>query len=338
MLYPPITLTRFIIAQERKLPSATGEFSDLLQNIALAAKLVAREVNRSGLVEDILGSTGRTNVHGEEVQKLDVYAHMMFVRILQESGHLAIIASEEREEAIQIPPQYPKGKYVLNFDPLDGSSNIDTGASLGTIFSVLPRRSSDSEPSVVDCMQPGSRQVCAGYFVYGASTTLVYTTGNGTHGFTLDPEIGEFVLSHENIKIERQAKYYSVNEGNSASWSPPVRRLVETLKNGSDGLGPRSLRYIGSLVADFHRNLLKGGIFIYPADAKSPAGKLRLLYESSPLAMIVEQAGGLATDGSQRILDIVPRSLHQRVPLFIGSPEDVRLAGRIHAEMAPASE
>ncbi len=334
MTYPPITLTRFITAQERRIPTATGEFSDLLQNIALAGKLVAREVNRSGLVEDILGSAGTRNVHGEDVQKLDVYAHMTFVRILQESGHLAIMASEESETAIEIPREYPKGKYVLNFDPLDGSSNIDAGASIGTIFSILPRLSSEGEPSIRDCMQQGANQVGAGYLVYGASTTLVFTTGAGTHGFTLDPGIGEFILSHENIRIRSHAKYYSVNEGHSATWSTPIRRLVDTLKNGSDGNGPRSLRYIGSLVADFHRNLLKGGIFIYPSDKNNPSGKLRLLYEANPLAMIVEQAGGLATSGLTRVMDIAPEALHQRVPLIIGSPEDVELAARIHQDDA----
>jgi fructose-1,6-bisphosphatase I len=327
-----MTLNRFIMSEERRFPTATGEFSDLLTSIALASKLVAREVNRAGLVEDILGATGRVNVHGETVQKLDRYAHTMFVRILQDSGHLSIMASEEHEEPIEVPAGLRRGKYVLNFDPLDGSSNIDVGVSIGTIFSILHRRSTSRAPNVADCVQAGHAQVCAGYVVYGASTVLVFTTGRGVHSFTLDPELGEFVLTQPDLKTPPRGQYYSVNEGNAAGWPEPIQRFVEHLKTGGGERSPYSLRYVGSLVADFHRNLLKGGVFLYPADRRHPNGKLRLLYEANPLAMIVEEAGGSATDGRRRILDIEPESLHQRTPLIIGNAEDVQLAQSYFAE------
>jgi fructose-1,6-bisphosphatase I len=242
------------------------------------------------------------------------------------------MASEEHEEPIEVPAELRRGKYVLNFDPLDGSSNIDVGVSIGTIFSVLHRRSTGGAPSVADCVQPGRAQVCAGYVVYGASTLLVFTTREGVHSFTLDPELGEFVLTQSDLRTPPRGQYYSVNEGNSGGWPEPIRRFVEYLKTGGGERAPYSLRYVGSLVADFHRNLLKGGVFLYPPDRKHPDGKLRLLYEANPLAMIVEEAGGMATDGRRRILDIEPVSLHQRTPLIIGNAEDVRLAQTYFAE------
>ncbi len=320
-----VTVARHIMEQERLHPEATGEFSALLHDIMLAAKLIHREVSKAGLL-DVLGKTGHTNVQGEEVMKLDAFAHRTIYEALDHTGHLCVMASEEEENVLAIPPEYPCGKYVLNFDPLDGSSNIDANVSIGTIFSIHRRLdpSSTAPGTEADCMQPGHRQVCAGYLVYGSSTMLVYTTGQGVHGFTYDPGVGEFLMSHENIQIPKKGSIYSVNEGNFARWDDATRAYIEHLRS-EDGDGhPYKSRYIGSLVADFHRTLLYGGIFLYPADRKSPSGKLRLLYEAAPMAMIAEQAGGMATDGKQRILDIVPEKLHQRTPLIIGSEEDVR--------------
>jgi len=318
-----VTVGRYIMEQERLYPQATGEFSDLLSEIMLAAKLIHREVSKAGLL-DILGKTGSTNVQGEEVMKLDEFADRTIYQALDHTGHLCVMASEENEKILAIPDAYPKGKYVLNFDPLDGSSNIDANVSIGTIFSVHRRITPGDGPGTVkDCMQPGHAQVCAGYFVYGSSTMFVYTTGQGVHGFTFDPSVGEFLMSHENIRIPSRGSIYSVNEGNSTRWDENTRRYIEHLK-GDDGDGhPYKSRYIGSLVADFHRTLLYGGIFLYPADSRSPKGKLRLLYEAAPLSFIAEQAGGSATDGDRRILDIEPVQLHQRTPLVMGSTEDV---------------
>src|SRR5690606_729409 len=282
-----------IIEQERKYPEATGAFSNVLYDIALAAKLIAREVNKAGLV-DILGATGRTNVHGETVKKLDEFAHEVMFKALDHGGYLCCMASEEAEEMLEIPPQFPTGKYALLYDPLDGSSNIEANVSIGTIFSLHRKISNAERGSLEDLLQPGHRQVAAGYVVYGSSTMLVYTTGNGVHGFTLDPSIGEFLLSHPDIKIPAPPqRIYSVNEGNYSGWSEGQRRLVDHLKGLDGDVGrPFSARYIGSLVADFHRTLLYGGLFMYPADARNPRGKLRLLYEAAPLAFICEQAGG----------------------------------------------
>jgi fructose-1,6-bisphosphatase I len=335
-----VTIERHIIEAERQFPEATGAFSNILYDIALAAKIISREVRRAGLV-DILGYTGAINVHGETVKKLDEYADDVIFKALDHCGHLCVMASEEHEEILPIPPQFPTGKYVLLYDPLDGSSNIDVNVSVGTIFSIHRKISDAERGTLEDCLQPGYRQVAAGYVVYGSSTMLVYTTGNGVHGFTLDPSIGEFLLSHPNMKIPSPGqRIYSVNEGNYARWSEGQKRLIEHLK-GLDGRNdkPFSARYVGSLVADFHRTLIYGGIFMYPADAKSPRGKLRLLYEAAPMAMIVEQAGGRASDGERRILDIAPTELHERTPLYIGSAECVELAEQFlagAAEAAPA--
>lgn len=322
-----ITIDRHIIEQERLYPEATGAFSNILYDIALAAKIISREVNKAGLI-DILGGAGTTNVHGEAVKKLDVFAHDVIFKALDHTGHLCVMASEESEEILPIPDNFTQGNYVLLYDPLDGSSNIDANVSIGTIFSIHRKISEGTRGGLEDCLQPGYRQVAAGYVVYGSSTMLVYTTGAGVHGFTLDPSIGEFLLSHPNIKIPTPGqRIYSCNEGNYARWSPGQQKLVDHLK-GLDGVNqkPFSARYIGSLVADFHRNLLYGGLFMYPGDAKSPRGKLRLLYEAAPLAFIAAQAGGRASDGKRDILELEPESLHQRVPLFLGTSEFVDLA------------
>ncbi|MDK9700780.1 MAG: class 1 fructose-bisphosphatase [bacterium] len=322
-----MTIDRFIIEQQRQVEGATGEFSDLLEDIALAAKLISHHVNKAGLL-DILGEFGSENVQGERQQKLDVIAHDTIIRMLDHGGHLAAMASEESEEIIPIPEHHEIGHYVINFDPLDGSSNIDANVSVGTIFSVHKKISLDQQGTEADCMQIGRKQVAAGYIVYGSSTMLVYTTGHGVHGFTLDPAVGEFLLSHPNMRIPERGKIYSCNEGNYAYWTEGTRRYVDYLKAHDPATKrPYTSRYVGSLVADIHRTLLYGGIFLYPLDAKDPkkpAGKLRLLYEAAPISMIVEQAGGACTDGRGRnILDLEPTSLHMRVPLIVGSKQDV---------------
>jgi fructose-1,6-bisphosphatase I len=328
-----ITIERHIIEQERRYPEASGAFSNLLYDIAFAAKMIAREVNMAGLV-DILGGTDERNVHGEQVQKLDAWANEVIFKALDHGGHLCCMASEEAEDVIPIPDRFPTGHYALLYDPLDGSSNIDANVSIGTIFSIHSKVSDHPRGCLEDCLQAGHKQVAAGYVVYGSSTMLVYTTGTGVHGFTLDPSIGEFLLSHPGMHIPKQSqRIYSVNEGNYTRWSPGMRKLVDHMK-GVDGRNnkPFSSRYIGSLVADVHRTLLYGGIFMYPADAKSPRGKLRLLYECAPLAFVVKQAGGRAIDGENDILKIEPEALHQRTPLYIGSAEFVDMAQAYLAE------
>ena len=327
------TLARHIINQERKHPEATGELSNLLHDLSLAAKVISLEVNKAGLV-DILGFTGDNNVHGEQVKKLDMYAHDMMVRAMDHGGHLCAMASEEEEEIIHIPPHFHIGKYVLLFDPLDGSSNIDANVSIGTIFSIYKRITPDNQPGTTeDCLQPGHQQVAAGYVIYGSSTMMVYTAGNGTHGFTLDPAFGEFILSHKNIQTPKKAKIYSINEGNYLYWHPGLKKYIKYLQDEDEATDrPYSSRYIGSMVADIHRNLLYGGIFMYPADSRNPNGKLRLMYECNPMAFIIEQAGGRASNGKQRMLDIQPQKLHQRVPIYIGSEEDVKMVEKFMVE------
>ncbi len=327
MLRKFITLYRHIIDEERKYPDATGELSDLLADIALACKIISLEVNRAGLI-DLMGLTGNENVHGEQVKKLDIYAHDTLVRAMEVSGHLCAIASEESEDFIPVNEKFmgerPMSKYIIHFDPLDGSSNIDANISIGTIFSIYQRVTESGPGTLEDCLQQGIHQVAAGYIIYGSSTIMVYTTGRGVHGFTLDPTVGEFLLFYENIKIPKRSKTYSINEGNYTKWNDGLRKYVDDLKCDDKKRGrPYSARYVGSLVADFHRNLLYGGIFMYPANKKNPNGKLRLLYEANPLAFIIEQAGGRATNGVSRILELVPLDLHQKTPLFIGSEEDV---------------
>ena len=320
-----VTISRFLIEQERLQPEATGAFTDVLSDIALAAKVIAREVNKAGIAE-ILGRAGSENVHGETVQKLDLFADDVIFRAMDHTGRLACMASEEHEDFIPIPEEFPTGDYVLVYDPLDGSSNIDVNVSIGTIFSILKKASTGERGVLGDCLQAGTQQLAAGYVLYGSSTMLVYTTGAGVHGFTLDPSIGEFLLSHPNMKMpEPPSCTYSVNEAYFDRWSDGQKRLVSHLKSSDQGFGSR---YIGSLVADIHRTLLQGGLFMYPQDRLKPEGKLRLLYEAGPMAMIVEQAGGRATDGQRRILDIEPTSLHECTPLYIGSPGFVDLVDR----------
>ena len=325
-----INLTRHIYEKQREHPEATGELTGILNQIALAAKIVSREVNKAGLVE-ILGYTGESNIHGDEVRKLDIFANEVFLAAFDHCGHFCIVASEEMEEPFEIPERFKTGHYSIAIDPLDGSSNIDANVSIGTIFAVHRKISEEPRGSVEDLLQPGRDLVAAGYVVYGSSTMLVMSTGDGVHGFTLDPSVGEFLRSHPNIRIPNDGHIYSCNEGNYPYWSEGVRRFVDYLKEKDPPTGrPFSSRYVGSMVADIHRTILYGGIFMYPEDNKKgkPAGKLRLLYECAPMAFLVEQAGGAATTGRQRILDIQPAELHQRVPIFIGSTKCVREAER----------
>lgn len=320
-----MTLTRHIDEGEKKHPGATGELSALLHELSLAAKVISLEVNKAGLV-DIIGFTGDNNIHGEKVKKLDIFAHDMLFRAMDHGGHLCAMASEEEENIIHIPEHHRKGKYVLLFDPLDGSSNIDANVSIGTIFSIYKRISPDdgSPGTLEDCLQPGVNQVAAGYIVYGSSTIFVYTAGEGVFGFTLDPAFGEFLLSHNNIKTPEKAAIYSINEGNYKYWRSGLKKYIKYIQDADNrGREPYTSRYIGSMVADIHRNMLYGGIFIYPSDNRSPKGKLRLMYECNPMAFIIEQAGGRAIDGSKRILEIVPSDLHQRVPIYIGSKDAI---------------
>jgi fructose-1,6-bisphosphatase I len=330
------TLARHIYEEERKYPEATGELSDLLHDLSLAAKVISLEVNKAGLV-DILGFTGDQNVHGENVKKLDIFANDMMIKAMDHGGHLCVMASEEEEDIIHIPPEFYIGKYVLLFDPLDGSSNIDANVSIGTIFSIYRRVSPEGGPGTMeDCLQPGIKQVAAGYIIYGSSTIFVYTAGNGVHGFTLDPSFGEFILSHPDIKTPKKSKIYSINEGNYLYWHPGLKKYIKWLQDEDKTTDrPYSSRYIGSMVSDIHRNLLYGGIYMYPADSRNPNGKLRLMYECNPMAFIVEQAGGRATNGKQRMLEVKPTSLHQRIPIFIGSEEDVLLVEKFMRDYDP---
>ena len=320
------TIERHILGEQQSHPEATGTLTSLLYDLALAGKVIASQTSRGGLVE-ILGKTGETNIQGEEVMKLDELADRMIYRLNDHTGRLAVMGSEEQEEILQVSPNYPTGKYVLLYDPLDGSSNIDYNVSIGTIFGIYNRMSKSGPGTLEDCLQEGRHLVASGYLVYGASTMLVYTAGMGVHGFTLDPIVGEFLLTHPNIKIPEEPKYYSVNQGYEKFWSEGVRRYTKYLqgdepdKDGNYRKG-LSMRYIGSMVADFHRNLLGGGIYYYPSDTKDPrytSGKLRLCYEGAPLAFITEQAGGTSSNGMQNLLDLKPESLHQRTPMFIGN-------------------
>ena len=331
-----VTIDRFIIEQERLHPDATGELSGILYDMALAAKMIANKVRRAGLA-DILGSTENSNVQGEIQQKLDVFANDTIIKAMDHGGRLCAMASEEEPGIIPIPDGFRCGKYCLLFDPLDGSSNIDVNVPVGTIFSVVQKITRGRGGVMEDMLQPGRRQVASGYVIYGSSTMLVYTTGTGVHGFTLDPSIGEFLLSHPNIRIPDEGRYLSVNDSYETYWNQGTRQLMRKYRGLEGGRTPLSVRYVGSLVADFHRNLLGGGIFCYPANSQSPGGKLRLLYEANPLAFICEQAGGAASDGIQRVLDIAPSDLHERVPLYIGSRRDVDLATETFAQHSKQS-
>jgi fructose-1,6-bisphosphatase I len=327
-----VTIERFILEQERLHPEATGELTQLLYDIALAAKVISGYVRRAGLV-DVLGAFGRTNVQGEEQQKLDVIANDTMKQSIAYTGRVCVMASEEDQEPFPIAEENHPGKYVLLHDPLDGSSNIDVNVSIGTIFSIHRRVTAKGPGTLEDCLQLGRRQVAAGYVIHGSSTVLVYTVGHGVHMFTLDPTIGEFLLCDHDIKTPEVGKYYSINESYYQRWSEGYRKVVQAFKGVENSEQRKNARYIGSLVADFHRNLLSGGVFMYPADSKAPEGKLRLLYEAAPLAFIAEQAGGAATDGTKPILDIRPTELHQRTPLLIGSMEDVAFVQQTVAQV-----
>lgn len=314
-----LPLDRFLMETLREHPGASGTFVDLMQSIALAGKMISARVNRAGL-SGMLGATGDTNVQGERVQRLDEYANTVFMRTLEHRGHTCMIVSEEEGGVVRVPEQWHSGRYVVAVDPLDGSSNIDVNATIGTIFAVFRRKTPEGTRATDDdALRPGSDQIAAGYILYGSGTVLVLATEHGVHGFTLDPTIGEFFLSHPSIRIPATGAILSINEAYARSWTPGVAEYVDAVKERSGW----THRYIGSLVADFHRNLLRGGVFLYPGTVAKPRGKLRLLYEAFPLAFIVEHAGGSATDGARRILDIVPSELHDRTPLVIGSREDV---------------
>lgn len=315
------TLGEFIVAKQHDFPHASGELSSLIGSIKLAAKIVNREINKAGLV-DITGASGEENIQGEQQQKLDLYANDKFKAALENRGQVCGVASEEEDEAVAFNKALNKdAKYVVLMDPLDGSSNIDVNVSVGTIFSIYRRISPiGTPPTEEDFLQPGSQQVAAGYIIYGSSTMLVYSTGNGVHGFTYDPSLGVFYLSHEDMKIPQDGNIYSINEGNYIRFPEGIKQYLKYCQEiCPEENRPYTSRYIGSLVADFHRNLLKGGIYLYPSTQAYPNGKLRLLYECNPMAMLIEEAGGKATDGEMRILDLKPTELHQRVPFFVGS-------------------
>jgi len=312
------TLEQFIIQREQELPFASGQFSQIIRDLVLAARMINREVNKAGLV-DLLGLTGDVNVQGEEVQKMDIFSNEQVMDALFKGGQVCAVGSEEDPDFIL--NETGEGKYIVLVDPLDGSSNIDVNVSVGTIFSIYRRKYAEGTPKMDELLQHGYEQVAAGYFIYGTSTMLVYTTGYGVNGFTLDPSIGEFLLSHRDMRFPAKCNMYSINEGNYRKFFNGVKQYLRNIKR--DIPKPYSSRYIGSLVADFHRNLLKGGIFMYPGTTDAPSGKLRLMFEANPMAFIAEQAGGYASDGVQRIVDISPTGLHQRVPLFVGNREEV---------------
>lgn len=320
-----VTIERFINSQQ---PSeASGDLTNLLFDIALAARLIAQKTSRAGMSDLLLGPDHMGSVGSiTEQESLDVYADSLLFQLCDHNARVCIMASEEHEFALEIPQEFEKGKYVLIFDPLDGTSNMDVNISVGTIFSIHRCVDWKDRGRVNDCLQPARDLVAAGYVIYGASTMLVYSTGNGVHGFILDPQVGEFILAAPNIRIPEIPSYYSVNYANARSWTPGMQRYVDWLGGNAPDSPNLSQRYVGSLVADFHRNLLKGGVFAYPADSEHPEGKLRLLYEAGPLAFIAEQAGGAATDGSTRILEMVPEHLHQRIPLILGNKNLVERA------------
>ncbi|WP_455385766.1 class 1 fructose-bisphosphatase [Acidihalobacter prosperus] len=331
------TLTQFIIEEQRKISGATGEFTLLINDIATSCKAISDGVNH-GALADVLGSAGSENVQGETQKKMDVLSNDIMLHVNGRNGHVAAMASEEMDEIAQIPDGVEYGKYLLVFDPLDGSSNMDVNVSVGTIFSVLRAPESMSSPTAEDFLQPGTEQVCAGYALYGPSTMMVLTTGNGVNGFTLDQDIGEFILTHPNMQIPEDTQEFAINMSNQRFWEPPVKRYIDECVQGVEG--PRgkdfNMRWVASMVAEVHRILTRGGIFMYPIDeklkSKGQGGKLRLMYEANPMSMIVEQAGGASTTGRERILDLKPEDIHQRVPVVLGSKNEVERVTRYHQE------
>ncbi|KAH6823477.1 Inositol monophosphatase family protein [Perilla frutescens var. hirtella] len=323
-----MTITRYVLNEQSKHPESRGDFTILLSHIVLGCKFVCTAVNKAGLAK-LIGLAGETNVQGEEQKKLDVLSNEVFIKALVSSGRTCILVSEEDEEATFVEPPN-RGKYCVVFDPLDGSSNIDCGVSIGTIFGIYAIEDGE-EPKIEDVLQPGKNMVAAGYCMYGSSCTLVLSTGSGVNGFTLDPSLGEFILTHPDIKIPKKGKIYSVNEGNAKNWDTPTAKYVEKCKFPQDGSPAKSLRYIGSMVADVHRTLLYGGIFLYPADKKSPNGKLRVLYEVFPMSYLMEQAGGQSFTGKGRALDLLPNKIHERSPIFLGSFDDVEEIKALYA-------
>jgi fructose-1,6-bisphosphatase I len=328
-----VSLIQFLIRQQRKSPEASGEFTLLLNEIASACKAIAHEVHRGALAGN-LGVAGSENIQGEAQKKLDVITNNIFIKALDWTGHLAAMASEENEDVIPISPQHPRGKYLICYDPLDGSSNIDLNLSVGTIFSILRAPEGVEQPKACDFMQPGTAQVCAGFCIYGPTTVMILTTGDGVNGFTLDGDIGEFILTHPDIRIPEDTQEFAINLSNRRFWEEPVRRYVDECLQGKDG--PRgkdfNMRWIASMVAEVYRILTRGGIFMYPYDLKNPAmeGRLRLMYEANPMGFIVEQAGGACSTGRQRILDIQPNDIHQRVPVILGSKNEVERVAAYH--------
>lgn len=327
------TLTQFIIEEQRRIPGATGDFTSLLNDILTACKKISCAVNRGGLI-GVLGSAETENVQGETQKKLDIISNEVMIDALEWTGHLAGMASEEMEDPLQIPKHYPKGKYLILFDPLDGSSNIDVNLSVGTIFSILRCPDGVEHPAVEDFLQPGSKQVCAGYALYGPSTMLVLTTGHGVNGFTLDRSIGEFILSHPDMKVPAETREFAINMSNQRYWNAPISRYVDECLKGAEGSRDKdfNMRWVASMVAEVHRILTRGGIFMYPGDGREGAenGKLRLMYEANPMSFIIEQAGGASSTGRQRILDVQPQGLHQRVPVILGSREEVQRVVSYH--------
>ncbi|MBK8767962.1 MAG: class 1 fructose-bisphosphatase [Burkholderiaceae bacterium] len=332
------TLTQFLIEERRRAPEATGDLNALITDVSLACKAISRKV-AYGELGGMLGSAGASNVQGEEQKALDVISNSIFLRANEWGGHVAAMVSEELEQVYTLPSQYPRGKYLLMFDPLDGSSNIDVNVAVGSIFSITRAPSPGEDAQAADFLQPGTRQVCAGYAIYGPSTMLVLTLGKGTHAFTLEPMLGEWVLSHPNLRIPESTREFAINASNSRFWEPAVKRYVDECLAGQTG--PRgtdfNMRWIASLVAETHRILMRGGVFLYPRDNKDPAkaGRLRLLYEANPISMLVEQAGGRASDGRRRLMEIEPESLHQRIGFVFGSADEVARIERYHGEDPP---
>ena len=329
------TITQFIIEEQRRCESASGDFTALLNDVVTACKAISAAVNQGALV-GVLGTAGSENVQGETQKKLDVISNDIFINANKWGGHLAAMASEEMDDIYPIPPQYPKGKYLLTFDPLDGSSNIDVNLSVGSIFSILRCPEGVDNPTAEDFLQPGTEQVCGGFTLYGPSTMLVLTTGNGVNGFTLDQNVGEFILTHPNMTIPADTAEFAINMSNQRFWEEPVQRYIDECVAGKTGSRDKdfNMRWVASMVAEVYRILTRGGIFMYPMDTKDPTkpGKLRLMYEANPMSFIIEQAGGMSSTGRERIMDLQPEDLHQRVPVILGSRNEVERVVKYHKE------